>query len=48
MDTGVSVRYLLNDCIWKHFFDSNSDQAPLNLIFFDNCGNPRAFRNIFA
>ena len=31
MKTRVSLKYLVNDCLWKTFFDSNSPQAPSNL-----------------
>ena len=32
MRTTISLKYLVNDCRWKPFFDSNSPQTPSNLI----------------
>ena len=32
MKTRVSLRYFLNDYLWKHYFASNSTQIPSNLI----------------
>ena len=32
MKTRVSLKYPVNDCLWKHFFVSNLPQTPLNLI----------------
>ena len=32
MKTRVSLKYFVNDCLWKHFFSSNSTQTTLNLI----------------
>ena len=34
MKTRVIVRYFVTDCLWKQFFDFNSLQMPLNLIFW--------------
>ena len=31
--TKVSLKYLLNDCLWKHSFTANSPQIPSNLIW---------------
>ena len=33
MKTRVSLKYFVNDCLWKHFFASNSPQTPSNLIY---------------
>ena len=32
MKTRVSLKYFVNDCLWKHFFDSNSPQTLVNVI----------------
>ena len=32
MKTRVSLKYFVNDCLWKHSFASNWPQTPLNLI----------------
>ena len=32
MKTRVSLKYFVNDCLWKHCFASNSPQTPSNLI----------------
>ena len=32
MKTRVSLKYFVDDCLWKHFFASNSPQIPSNLI----------------
>ena len=32
MKTSVSLKYFMNDRLWKHFFASNSPQFPSNLI----------------
>ena len=32
MKTRVSLKYFVNDCLWKHFFDSNTPQTLSNLI----------------
>ena len=31
--TKTSLKYFVNDCLWKPLFDSNSPQTPTNLIF---------------
>ena len=32
MNTGVSLKYFVNDCPWKPVFDSNSPHTSSNLI----------------
>ena len=32
MKTRVSLKYFVNDCLWKQLFSSNSSQIPPNLI----------------
>ena len=32
MKTRVSLKYFMNDCLWKHFLASNVPQTPSNLI----------------
>ena len=32
MKTRVSVKYFVNDCLWKYFFVSNLLETPSNLI----------------
>ena len=32
MKTRVSIKYFVNDCLWKLFFDSNYPQIPANVI----------------
>ena len=32
MKTRVSLKYFVNDCLWKPFFDYNSPQITLKLI----------------
>ena len=32
MKTRVSLKYFVNDCLWKPFFDSNLPQTSSNLI----------------
>ena len=34
MKTGVSLKYFVNDCIWKQFLGSKSPQTSSNLISF--------------
>ena len=31
MKTRFSLKYFVNDCLWKQFIDFNSPQTPLNL-----------------
>ena len=33
MKTRISLRYFVNDCLWKHFLASNSPQTSSNLIY---------------
>ena len=39
MKTRISLKYYVNDSLWKQLFASNSPQSFLNLIFFDNIFN---------
>ena len=32
MEARVSLRFFVNDCLWKHFFASKSTQTHSNLI----------------
>ena len=32
MKTRVSLKYFVNNCLWKTFFDCNSPQTPSNVI----------------
>ena len=32
MKIGVSLKYFVTDCLWKHFFNSNSPQTLSKLI----------------
>ena len=32
MKTIASLKYFVNDCLWKHLFASNLPQTPSNLI----------------
>ena len=44
MKTRVSLKYFVNDCLWKKFFASNLSQTPSNLIF-DNFGNSKVLHS---
>ena len=39
----ASLRYLVNDCLWKYFFASNLPPDFFKPNFFDNFGNYTAF-----
>ena len=43
MKTRVSVKYFVNDCLWKQFFASNLPQTPPNLIYLTIFVTPRPF-----
>ena len=43
MKTRLSLKYFVNDCLWKHFFDSNSPQNPSKLISLTLLGTLRPF-----
>ena len=42
MKTRVSLKYFVNDCLWKPFFASILLQTPSN-VFLENFGSPKAF-----
>ena len=46
MKTRVSLRYFVNDCLWKHFLSSNSPQTPSNLIYFSILLTVRPFTQL--
>ena len=48
MQTRVSLKYFVNDSLWKSFLDSNLAHTPSYLIFFDNVGNSKAFRTVLT
>ena len=33
MKIRISLKYFVNDCIWKHFFATNFSQTPTNIYF---------------
>ena len=47
METSVSLKYLVTDCLRKTFFDSGLPQTPSN-FFFDNFGNSKVFHTVSA
>ena len=46
MKTKVSLKYFLNDFLWKQFFASNSPPELFKLNFFDDFGNSKAFHTV--
>ena len=46
MKTRVSLKYFVNDCLWKHFFALNLPPDPFKLNFFDNFGNCKTFHKV--
>ena len=48
MKTRVSLKYFVNDCLQKHFFDSNSAQTPWNFIFLDNFCNSNVIHTVLT
>ena len=45
LKTGVSLKYFVNDCLWKPFFYSNSPQTPSN---FENFCNSEVFHTVLT
>ena len=43
MKDGISLRYFVNACLWKRFFDSNSPQTPSNLTYLTILINLKSF-----
>ena len=43
MKTRVSIKYFVNDCLWKPYLDSNSLQTPSNLISLIYLVTPKPF-----
>ena len=46
MKAGVSLKYFVNDCLWKHFLCFLLAPDIFKLIFFDNFGNSKAFHTV--
>ena len=47
METGVSLKYFVNDCFWKHFLASNSPQNLSNLFSLTALVPLRSFTQFF-
>ena len=45
MKTRANRRCFVNDCLWKHFFGTNSTQTPSNLISSTILVTPRHLTN---
>ena len=48
MKTRVILKNVVNDCLWKPFFDSNSPQSPSNFKLFKNFDNSKAFHTVLT
>ena len=48
MKTRLNLKYSVNDCLWKGFYDSKSAQTPLNLISLTIFGNSKVFHTVLA
>ena len=46
MKSRVSLKYFVNDCLWKQIFASNLPTDSLNLNLLDNFGNSKAFHTV--
>ena len=48
MKTRVSVKYFVNDCLWKPLFDSYSLQTPSDLISLTVFVDSKAFDTVLT
>ena len=47
MKTTVSLKYFVNDCLWKHFIASTSPQTPSNFISLTILVTQRPFTEFY-